>query len=322
MHGHQSNIVKRERRQSDSENEIQMPTTRTLQMLDTKDQIIQYVTDLPTASPIMISVIDQESIMFGHNWLCNVQDFNVYDKVILLATDILDASFYKRWPSVQVFNIQDRLKLTNNSRGLQIDIDRTVSRIVKSILHMNHSVLMFSIKSVWFQDAATLIHHSVEKYNLKDVVTSFLDEKSKIFDFYFTYFKSTRAMMELLDHYETILQGMQERLNDPSKNNVPNSENQRNYFSQLLHQRYARVKYSVYPSFKVADSTLYHDFNGTNDTTDISQLHVLRCYSLENKRNMKEVMNTHGHWFIDNNYNCNYDKVVKAEKSVWNLKTN
>ena len=109
-------------------------------------------------------------------------------------------------------------------------------------------------------------------------------------------------------------------------------ENPTIYFTQLLRQRFGKVKYSVLPLSLVTDESFYFVHNGTQKTQnkDIGHVHVIRGYSQDRngysmdkgkERRIKQAMMAFDHWFIEENkyFKCDYNKVVKAEKSVWNM---
>lgn len=274
--------------------------------------------------PVLMTFLADDSLDFANNWLCNVADYGLYQNVIMLtASEKMKQKLTKRWPSIHVFAVEKEMsKYEDRERRLQFN--KFWARAVLAVLEAEMKVLLFRVESVWLQDPIVLFQSIINNRKEVNLVIAGFSKRSSDLDAGFAFLKATPEVIALWNQYIVMMDEILKRLVQPNVH-VPETENEKNYFSQLVRQRFGRVKHHLLTSDIAADDRWYGaPLFRTEDTRYNlqSKLHVVRNYWAESEIfNRKQIMKDARHWFIEEaaDWACNEDIIVQAEKSVWRL---
>lgn len=274
--------------------------------------------------PVLMTFLADDSLDFANNWLCNVGDYGLYQNVIMLtASEKMKQELTKRWPSIHVFAVEKEMaKYEDRERRLQFN--KFWARAVLAVLEAEMKMLLFRVESVWLQDPIVLFQSIINNRKEVNLVVAGFSKRSSDLDAGFAFLKATPEVIALWNQYIVMMDEMLKRVAQPNVN-IPETENEKNYFSQLVRQRFGRVKHHLLTVDIVADDRWYGaPLFRTEDTRYNlqSKLHVVRNYWAESEiLNRKQIMKDARHWFIEEaaDWACNEDIIVQAEKSVWRL---
>lgn len=278
-----------------------------------------------TEVPVLMTFLTNGSLAFANNWLCNIADYGLYPNLVLLtSSDFVKKELTRKWPVVHVISVESEM---SGYRGREKDLrcSKFLGKAVSAVLEANLQVLLFRVDSVWLQDPINLLQSIITNRKNVNMVIAGFSKRSSDLDIGFTLLKADPEVIMLWNQYLVMIDGMLKRLAQSGIHTVHKSENERNYFSQLVRQRFGRVKHHLLTADLVADDRWYGAPLFRIEDTQFnfqSKLHVVRNYwaDVENLPR-KKIMKNARHWFIEeaSDWACDMDKVFQAEKSVWRI---
>ena len=274
--------------------------------------------------PVLMTFLEDDSLDFANNWLCNVEDYGLYQNVIMIsASEKVKQELTRLWPTVHVFSIEKEMS-PYQDRERHLRCNKFLARAVLTVLEAELKVLLFRVDSVWLQDPIVLLQSIINNKRDVNLILAGFSERSSDLDTGFALLKAVPEVMALWNQYIVMIDEILKRIVQPNVN-IPESENERNYFSQLVRRRFGRVKHHLLTVDIVADDRWYGAplFRTENTRYNLqNKLHVVRNYFADTETlPRKQMMKDARHWFIEEaaDWACNEDSVVQAEKSVWRL---
>lgn len=289
--------------------------------------LIEILTKTQKELPIILTVVDESNRQFIFNWMCHIQDMQLDGQLIIITSDdsLKDDIEKNQVLKQQPFNVISLEKdLRNMNQPIAIArynliLTKCMSIFVLEILKRNFEVFLFRIESVWLQNPIELFHLLKQNDESIDIFSTGFNKSPSTVDAGFIFVRPTSHAISFWKHYMILINGMLSRY---AKLQDQESENHCSYFSQLLYRRYARVNYYLVPVRQIQDGCWYVGNGVAIDSVPkghdkFAGLYIVRAYS--NNVTDQQTIEAYNHWFLDIHGKCQYDRVVKAEQSIWCL---
>lgn len=298
-------------------------THSTLSLANTT--LVEILTKTQNELTVILTVVDESNRQFIFNWMCHIQDMQLDGQLIIITSgdslkdDIEKNQVVKHQPFHVISLEKDLGKMNPPIARYSLTRTKWVSIFVLEILKRNFEVFLFRIESVWLQNPIEIFHLLKQNDESIDIVSTGFNKSPSTVDAGLIFVRPTSPAISFWKHYMILIN---EILSRYGKLQDQESENPCSYFSQLLYRRYAQVNYYLVPVRQIQDDCWYVGNHVAIDSVPkghdkFAGLYIVRAYS--NNVTNQQTLDDYSHWFLDIHGKCQYDRVVKAEQSIWRL---
>ncbi|XP_060569964.1 uncharacterized protein LOC132728330 [Ruditapes philippinarum] len=258
---------------------------------------------------VLVTTVNDAYLPFTYSWLCNTKTMGIHKSVLIITLDqVSKENLTQDWPDISVvaMNMQLHGDQTYSKVGyIKIMIKRT--ELILSLLMANIEVFLFEVDSLWLSNPVP----DLQKIKGFDVlVNPVARTNTRVFAGGFLWLCVTDKAKALWRKLEEEMIALGERISQKLDNApVSERENDQQFFSRLIREKYKNVSYKILPLEIYADGQWYNLPEGTRKHS--RPIIINNNWVRGNEAKISRAKKWK-HWFIDDNLNCDMDLVSKT----------
>lgn len=259
---------------------------------------------------VLISVINDGYIPFLYSWLCNTQQMGVQDSVLVITTDLQTVKILRRdWPDVHAVAVDLKVPPGNQgySRVGYVKIMVKRAEILLDILKSGVNFMLTEFDYVWFGNPVPTFEALAGADILINPVSL---TNGRISNGGLIYTFSTPKSIQLWNKLVEMMRGLGEKLESmPDNAKFSEYENDQEFFSQLIRERYADVQTHDLPLERYADGVWY--MMSDTERAKTNPIMISNNFIEGNVNKMKRAKQWK-HWFLRDDCTCDVDLVSRT----------
>ncbi|KAL3857726.1 hypothetical protein ACJMK2_012376 [Sinanodonta woodiana] len=259
--------------------------------------------------PVLITMINDVYLPFTYSWLCNTKDMNIHKSVIIITTDKTSKeNLNKFWPEVNVVALDlEEMKgdqVYSRAGYIRLMIRRT--ELLLTLLNAGVEMFLFEVDCLWL----TNVIPTLQAHSGYDLLVNPVAERKNTYAGGFLYMWPTKNTVELWKELTKRMLNLGDRIKKfPGNKYVVESENDQMYFSALITEKYADIKFKVLPLTDYADGKWY---SLPDKERMASRPLVINNNWVEGNAKKIARAKKWGHWFIKEDSSCDMNQVKKV----------
>lgn len=258
---------------------------------------------------VLVTMVNDAYLKFTYSWLCNTKNMGIHKSVLIITTDqVSKENLTRDWPEISVVAMNMKLQgdQTYSKVGyVKIMIKRT--EMILSLLMANIEVFLFEVDCLWLSNPVP----DLQKMTGYDVlVNPVARTNNSVFAGGFLWLYVTDKAKALWKKLTEEMIALGERISKKADTAaVSEGENDQQFFSRLIREKYKNVTYKILPLDIYADGQWYN--LPENKRKESRPVIINNNWVLGNDAKISRAKKWK-HWFIDDNLKCDMDLVSKT----------
>ncbi|XP_045171339.1 uncharacterized protein LOC123533659 [Mercenaria mercenaria] len=258
---------------------------------------------------VLVTMVNDAYLKFTYSWLCNTKNMGIHKSVLIITTDQVSKDNLTRdWPEVSVVAMDMKLKgdQTYSKVGyVKIMVKRT--EMILSILMADIEVFVFEVDCLWLANPIPDLQ-SITGYDI--LVNPVARTNNRVFAGGFLWLYVTDKAKAVWKKVTEQMIALGERISKMSDNaQVSEGENDQQFFSRLINERYMNV------SIKMLNLDVYADgqwYNLPEDKRNQSHPVIINNNWVVGNEAKINRAKKWKHWFIHDDLTCDMDLVSQT----------
>ncbi|XP_045184533.2 uncharacterized protein LOC123542656 [Mercenaria mercenaria] len=258
---------------------------------------------------VMVTVVNDAFLPFANSWLCNTKDMGIHKSVLIITGDHKSKeNLTQDWPAINVF-VSDIGTPKGNQEYSHVGYIKILIRrteIILSLLLNNIDVLLFEFDYTWFANPLVEFQAMTDV----DMLVNPVSVTEGIFNGGLVYLFATERTQSLWRQLNGMMVELGDRVkNEPDDRFIPETENDQQYLSRLVNQRFGDIRIKVLPLDKYSDGMWYKLTASERNKTH--PILISNNWIIGNKNKIARAKEWR-HWFVKENGSCDNELVRKT----------
>ncbi|KAL4223175.1 hypothetical protein ACF0H5_016647 [Mactra antiquata] len=259
---------------------------------------------------VLVTMVNDAYLSFTYSWLCNTKNMDIHKSVLIITTDKVSKDNLTRdWPEISVVSMDwstSHGDQTYSQVGyVKIMVKRT--EMLLSMLMADIEIFLFEVDCLWLANPIPEFQ-KIEGYDI--LVNPVAGTGEKVYAGGFLYLFKTDKAKKLWKKVTEDMIALGEKISSKSdKTAVSEADNDQQYLSRLLNQKYADIKMKLLPLDVYADGQWY---KLPEDKRNQSHPIVINNNWVVGNKAKIERAKKWKHWFIHDDLTCDMDLVKKV----------
>lgn len=258
---------------------------------------------------VLLTFVNEAYLPFAHSWLCNTKYMNVHKMVLVVTSDQSSKeNLTSVWTDITVIVTDKQFPKGNQEYShvgyLKILIGRT--NTILSLLLNDLDIMLFEFDYMWFENPVP----EFQAINDVDILVNPVSQTQGIVNGGLVYLFATERTKSLWRQLTEMMEDLGRRIGvDDDVTRVSEMENDQQYLSTLINQRYADIRTRILPLERYADGHWYN--LSPSEQSKTHPILISNNWIIGNKNKISRAKQW-GHWFVRDDGTCDDELVSRT----------